>query len=278
MKKENNPMAKEEGYHSPLEESGRPHMRTPDDAEAYASALNSNYGFETEVVRARFNYLLRQIAQLQPVRILEIGCGLELFINAAIQSGVDFERWVVVEPAPILAEQARMRAATETRLHVVEGYCEDLVVGQAAGKLGPFDTVLVSGVLHEVEDPIDLLRNALALAAPGARVLVTTPNALSFHRLLAVEMGLMSTPHVLSSRNLRFRQNRVFDPESLRRLLEQGGLHDLQFEGYLFKPFTHAQMEQVFERWPVNATEGLDRLGQKFPHYAAEIAYIGIKD
>jgi SAM-dependent methyltransferase len=270
-------MSKENGHHSPSEDSEQRLTRGRDDAEAYASALNSNYGFETECVRARFNFLLRHIVKLKPVRILEIGCGLELFIDAAIHSGVDFERWVVIEPASVFAEQARSRAVAETRLHVVEGYCEDPAVGKAVRELGPFDVLLLSGVFHEVENPIDLLHSALAFAAPGARVLVTTPNALSFHRLLAVEMGLMSTPHALSPRNLCFRQNRVFDPDSLRRLLEQGGLRDLQFEGYLFKLFTHAQMVRVLEILPAGTSEGLDRLGQKFPEHGAEIAYIGVK-
>lgn len=270
-------MSSEEGQHAPSVGDGRSLMRNRADAEAYASALNSNYGFEAECVRARFNYLLRHISPLKPVRILEIGCGLELFIDAAIRSGLDFERWVVIEPAPVLAELVRSRAVAEPRLHVVEGYCEDPVVGKAAREFGPFDVLLLSAVLHEVEDPGDLLQSALVLAAPGSHVLVTTPNALSFHRLLAVEMGLMLTPQELSSRNLCFRQNVVFDPDRLRILLEQVGLRNLQFEGYMFKPFTHVQMARVLELLPPGVSEGLDRLGQKFPQHSAEIAYIGVK-
>jgi len=252
-------------------------FKTGDDAEDYAKALESDYGFEAECVRARFACLLRHLLHIQSRRILEVGCGLELFVDAAIRSGADFERWVVIEPASMLAQKARARAATEPRLLVIEGYCEDPAVGKAASEFGPFDVVLLSGVLHEVEDPSDLLYSALALAAPGALVLVTTPNALSFHRLLAVEMGMMPTPQAFSPRNLCFRQDVVFDPDRLRILLEQVGLRNLQFEGYMFKPFTHVQMARVLELLPPGVSEGLDRLGQKFPQHAAEIAYIGIK-
>jgi len=252
-------------------------FKTSDDAEDYAKALESDYGFETECVRARFGCLLRHLLRVKSRRILEVGCGLELFVDMAIRSDVDFERWVVIEPAPMLAQKARARAATEPRLLVIEGYCEDPAVGKAARELGPFDAVLISQVLHEVEDPTALLHSALALAAPGAHVLVTTPNALSFHRLLAVEMGLMPTPQALSSRNLCFRQDVVFDPDRLRTLLEQVGLRNLQFEGYMFKPFTHVQMARIIELLPPGVNEGLDRLGQKFPQHAAEIAYIGVK-
>ena len=252
-------------------------FKSGDDAEEYAKALESDYGFEAECVRARFGWLLRHLLRVQSRRILEVGCGLELLVDVAIRSGLDFDRWVVIEPASTLAQKARARAATEPRLLVIEGYCEDPAVGKAVRELGPFDAVLISQVLHEVEDPIHLLHSALALAAPGAHVLVTTPNALSFHRLLAVEMGLIPTPQALSPRNLCFHQDVVFDPERLRTLLERVGLRNLQFEGYMFKPFTHVQMARILELLPPGVSEGLDRLGQKFPQHAAEIAYIGVK-
>ena len=252
-------------------------LKTGGDAEEYAKALESDYGFEAECVRARFSCQLRHLLRVKSHRILEVGCGLELLVDAAIHSGLEFGRWVVIEPALRFAARARTLAVAEPRLCVVEGYCEDPAVGKAARELGPFDVVLISQVLHEVENPIDLLHSALALAAPGAHVLVTTPNALSFHRLLAVEMGLMPTPQAHSPRNLRFRQDVVFDPDRLRILLEEAGLRNLQFEGYMFKPFTHVQMARVLELLPPGVSEGLDRLGQKFPQHAAEIAYIGVK-
>jgi len=258
--------------------SGGPHItRSRDDAEDYAADLEADYEFEAECVRARFNFLLRHLKRINPKRILEVGCGVDLFIDAADNSGVGFEQWVVIEPASVFAQKARDRAATEPRLLVVEGYCEDPIVGKAVREIGAFDVVLLSGVLQDVDDPAQLLRLSLAAAAPGAHVLVTTPNALSFHRLLAVEMGLLPNPHAFSPRNLRFRQSVVFDSESLRKLLEEGGVRNLQFEGYMFKPFTHAQMARVLELLPSGISEGLDRLGQKFPEHGAEIGYCGMK-
>ena len=254
------------------------HARSRDDAEDYAEGLESDYGFEAECVRARFNCLLRHLQRVKSRRILEVGCGLDLFIDAAIRAGLNFEQWVVIEPASMLAQKARARAATESRLLVIEGFCEDPAIGVALRELGPFDVILLSGVLQDVADPAQLLRVSLAHAVAGAHVLVTTPNALSFHRLLAVEMGLLPTPHALSPRNRRFRQEVVFDPDSLRRLLEEGGLRDLRFEGYMFKPFTHGQMARVLELLPAGISEGLDRLGQKFPEHGAEIAYAGVKE
>jgi hypothetical protein len=54
-------------------------------------------------------------------------------------------------------------------------------------------------------------------------------------------------------------------------------VRNLEFEGYMFKPFTHGQMAQVLALLPAGVSEGLDRLGQKFPEHGAEIGYVGIK-
>jgi 2-polyprenyl-3-methyl-5-hydroxy-6-metoxy-1,4-benzoquinol methylase len=246
-------------------------------ADDYAKGLEEDYGFEKDCVLARFNCLLRFLQGIPSKRILEVGCGLELFIDAAIRSHVHFDEWVIIEPASALAERARARAASEHRLHVIEGYCEDPAVGDRLRQGGLFDIVILSGVLQDVPEPAHLLKTSLTHAAPQAHVLVTTPNALSFHRLLAVEMGQIPIPHALSARNKRFRQNVVFDHESLRSLLERSGLRNLRFDGYMFKPFTHVQMARALELLPDNVNEGLDRLGQRFPKYSAEIAFMGIK-
>ena len=270
MSKEN----RQHAEHISLEPSLR---RSPADAATYASALKADYGFESECVRARFNYLLRHIKELRPVRILEVGCGFELFFDRAVQSAVDFDRWVVIEPASALARKAKTRAESDPRLLVIEGYCEDPAVDKAVRELGPFDMLLLSGVLHEVDEPLLVLKSALSLVGSGTNVVVTTPNALSFHRLLAVEMGLIPDAHTHSQRNNALQQRIVYDPHSLRMLLEEGGVGHLRFEGYLFKPFTHTQMGQILGLLPPDVCGGLENLGRQFPQHGAEIAYIGIK-
>jgi SAM-dependent methyltransferase len=247
------------------------------DADQYAAALKGEYRFEAECVRARFNCLLRFLGRIKSRKVLEVGCGAELFIDAAINANIEFEKWVIIEPASDFAQKANALALNDPRLTVIQGYGEDPAVCAKIHEYGLFDIVLLSGVLQDVPDPSRLLSVSLSYAALGAYVLVTVPNAKSFHRLLAVEMGLISTPHSLSARNIQFCQNMVFDSEHLRTLLEEAGLVDLEFEGYLFKPFTHTQMERVLGFLPLGASEGLDRLGRQFPEHAAEIAYMGRK-
>jgi len=247
------------------------------DENDYAASLKAHYGFERDCVRARHNCNLRRLAQIQPRSILEVGCGTELLFDVAVERELSFEDWTVIEPAAELVNLCRDRARGDARLSVVQGLCEEVVAAHPPELSRVFDVLLLSGVLQDARDPDELLRASLSCLRVGGWVLVTCPNALSFHRLLAVSMGLAPSAGTLSARNIRFQQRLVFDHESLRALLEKGGVGELEFEGYMFKPFTHEQMAAVLPLLPQRASVGLEELGRSFPINAAEIAFAGRK-
>ncbi len=195
-------------------------------------------------------------------------------------AGIGFDAWTTVEPQDDFVAAARAAAAEDARLQVVQGYLEAQVDTLRALAPGGFDTVVISGLLHETSAPGALIAAAMALAAPGARFLASVPNARSFHRLLAVEAGLIPAPDTLSDRDAALGHPVVFDAEGLTVLLSGAGLVDLQIDGYLFKPFTHTQMENLLgaEGSAGSAlVEGLIRLGKLFPGAAAEICATGRK-
>jgi len=247
------------------------------DADAFAASIGLEPRFEDYCSRARQNFNLRQLKRYPGPNILEVGCGGDLLFKRAIAEGLDFDRWLVIEPARAFADLCRERSRDDSRVDVVELCCEDAANGPQAASLPRFDVIIVSGVLHHVADPAVVLRAAASFGRRGARVLVTVPNAWSFHRLLAVQMGLVETVHSLVERNRRLQHARVFDPESLRGLLTECGISGLEFEGYMFKPFAHEQMEQMLAMLPAGASSGLEELGRQFPANAAEIAYTGLK-
>jgi SAM-dependent methyltransferase len=137
--------------------------------------------------------------------------------------------------------------------------------------------LIVSGVIHETGEPEALLRAGLRWLKPGGHLLVSVPNALSFHRLLAVEMGLMDKPEVLSERNRLLGQPRVYRPMDLREQVMALGLDEVALDGYLFKPFTHGQMAPLLPSLGERGVQGLIELGRRFPMQAAEIALLARK-
>ncbi len=106
----------------------------------------------------------------RPLEILDAGCGAGAAIAAA---GPRRPGWRVtgIEAEPELARRARSRCA-----RVLEG---DLrrVLPELARAGERFDAVVLADVLEHLEDPVAALVSARRVAAPGARLLVSVPNA-----------------------------------------------------------------------------------------------------
>lgn len=246
-------------------------------AEAYRAVYDPVTGFEGVCSLARQRRNLDFLSQHRPARILEVGCGGLLLLDLARAAGLGFDLWSVVEPVADFAAAAEALAARDPRIQVRRGYLEAETAALSALAPGGYDAVILSGLLHETAEPRALLQAALALAAPGARVLASVPNAGSFHRLLAVSAGLIPAPGALSARDLALGHPVVFDRAGFTALMAQAGLTDLTFDGYLFKPFTHAQMERILGPADSALVDGLIALGRDFPDQAAEICITGRK-
>jgi SAM-dependent methyltransferase len=251
----------------------------PLDADEYAARHDGALDFESVCLAARQQHNLAQVHTLQPGTVLEVGCGPQLLCLQALAQPNRIQRWVAVEPAARWAEAAVDVARGEPRLTVVHDYIERADTALAA--LWPneqaADLVIVSGVIHETGAPEALLQASLRWLRPGGHLLVSVPNALSFHRLLAVQMGLAEAPEALSERNRLLGQPRVYRPNDLRALVLSLGLEEVALDGYLFKPFTHAQMALLLPALGERGVQGLIDLGRAFPLQAAEIALLAQK-
>ena len=246
-------------------------------ADQYRAHYDPLSGFESVCSLARQRRNLEFLSASRPRHILEVGCGSMILAGMAAGLALDFESWTIVEPQPDFVAAARAVTVPDSRISVVEGYLE--ACQPALRRLAPagFDAVLIAGLLHETASPRVLLSAAVALTAPGGQVLASVPNAGSFHRLLAVEAGLIPSPQTLSPRDLALGHPVVFDATGLLALMSGAGLVDLTLDGYLFKPFTNAQMELVLNADEGDLTDGLIALGRLFPDQAAEICVIGRK-
>jgi 2-polyprenyl-3-methyl-5-hydroxy-6-metoxy-1,4-benzoquinol methylase len=115
-------------------------------------------------------------------RVLDVGCGSGEVARTLRSAGAE-----VVDGIEINAEMAgRAREAVDA-VHV--GSVEDVLAG---GELaGPYDTLVLYDVLEHLVDPAAVLRSLHAVAAPGARVHVSVPNAR--HYSLLIDLTLRGT-------------------------------------------------------------------------------------
>ena len=147
-----------------------------------------------------------------------------------------------------------------------------------------YDFIVISGLLHEIPDPVDIISAAMNLLEDSGVLHINVPNANSIHRLIAMHAGLIKDVHELSSANFKLQQQKVYDIELLKSDIDQAAkLCNFRIEfisegGILMKPFTHRQMEQILEMGIIDKTvmQGLKRMADAFPELASEI-FVNIK-
>ena len=110
-----------------------------------------------------------ELLRLRPApygRVLDVGCGEGAVGRLLLERGADALVGVEVD---------------ETAAHAARELYEDVVVKPIEAALqgleGPFDTILLYDVLEHLPHPAPVVRGLLALAAPGATLHVSVPNA-----------------------------------------------------------------------------------------------------
>lgn len=246
-------------------------MSTPKRNLADYEARYAASDFEVVQARMRKRMLTEWLRAWQPRRILEVGCGLD----ALFRHHSDFDRFVVVEPADTFAHKARKDAGQDPRIRVIPAPLEEAAEALADEH---FDCILVSGLLHEVPDADALLASIKPWCGPDTQVHLNVPNARSMHRLLALEMGLIHTPHAISPRQQSLQQHRTFDLDTLTRTCQAHGFSVQSSGSYFVKPFTHQQMAQLMNDGMLNDAllDGLYRLEKHMPGLGSEI-FVNLK-
>ena len=153
--------------------------------------------------------LVRQLPS--PVgRVLDVGCG-EGRTGAACARP---ER--AGSPGSSSSDEAAV-AAAESYDDVREGAVES----ELASLDGPFDTILLYDVLEHLVDPWEVLRQLHGVAAPGARVHVSIPNAR--HWTLLRDLALRGTFGYTRAEHRDVTHLRWFTARDLVELLESTG-------------------------------------------------------
>lgn len=222
--------------------------------------------FEATQLEFRRRIVLEQIAEHRPASVLEVGCGLlPLFLDLGVGLEV-----AVVEPVAEFAAKARQLAKGRGSVRIVEGFLEDVA---APLRAGGHDFIVVSSLLHEVEQPERLLLALRRHCHEGTVVHINVPNAFSLHRLLAVEMGLIEDQFSLSATQQRMQQHSTFDLTSLSALVEGQGFEVFRKASYFIKPFTHAQMQSLCDSGFMSPAmlQGLSGLVRYLPDFGSEI-------
>ena len=227
--------------------------------------------FEDTQARYRKRKILETVSSYRPQSILEIGCGLDPFFNHY----ASFDSFTVVEPCEQFFEDAREQAKGNAKVSVVRGTLQENISLLSATK---YDMILMSSLLHEIPDSASLLSATANLCHAETIVHLNVPNAKSFHRVLALEMGLIPTLYEKSQVQQQMQQSHTFDLASLAKLSTECGFKVIEQGSFFVKPFTHAQMASLQASGLVTDVmlDGLYQLSKHFPEHGSEI-YMNIQ-
>lgn len=247
-----------------MEENGK-----RDIADYEKNYLIGNNGFEKYKVIYRRRKILEVIEQYAPKTILEIGCGLEP-IFCYLKNCERYHEITIVEPAEKFYEQAKLLSSENKNVICIKGFFEE-IVDNLVGK--SYDMIVCSGLLHEVIEPEKLLNAIRKTCSENTIVHINVPNMYSIHRLLGVEMGIISDVFEASDANKEYQQNTNFDIKRLRTMIENNGLKVVEDGSYFVKPFSHHQMGVMMQQQIIdeNVLDGLYHITKYMPQFGSEI-------
>jgi 2-polyprenyl-3-methyl-5-hydroxy-6-metoxy-1,4-benzoquinol methylase len=235
-------------------------------ADNYIEELAKDSSFEAVLSNARKKQVLSSMLLYKHSNILEIGCGL----NPLFPYIQNYKKYTIVEPSKEFAEFARKIDKKGRDILVLNGFLED-VVSDFGDQT--FDFIFLSGVLHHVSQPESLLRTLHSLCSRDSIVHISVPNAFSFHRLLAVEMGYIKTIFEKSETNAKLQVNWIFDKDRLIQLVQENGFEVLDFGTYFIKLFTNDQMEKIIAAniLKKEVVDGLEKMIKYMPDMGCEM-------
>lgn len=174
---------------------------------------------------------------------LDVGCGAGLLAEPLARLGADV---IALDASPELIVAAREHAAAV-------GLEIDYRAGELAALDGKFDLVTCMEVVEHVADPAAFVRDLAARLAPGGLLIMSTPNATGWSKLLTITLaeGLGRVPRGTHD------FAKFIPPERLQALLAAAGLSCIDVEGIAFSPTRGLHLsEDLRLNYLVAATHG----------------------
>lgn len=221
--------------------------------------------FEDLQIKFRRKFVIEKLKKISPKSILEVGCGLDSIANHYN----DFSNLTIIEPA----KKFYLGAVNQfnSKKNIVVRNC--LLENFDNSNHQEWDLILVSSVLHEVQDSHSFLRSIEGLCSQDTKVLIIVPNAKSIHRLIAVSMGIIKADNQISETQKKMQQYVTYDKEMLGKAIISAGFEAIEFGTFFLKPFTHSQMSYLYENNQIDlkTLDGLYEASTYFPENGSEL-------
>jgi len=198
--------------------------------------------------------------------VLEVGCGWTPLV-----ASIEYEcEYTIVEPVKDFLEVSINDRPENVQLTALNSNLEE---AREKLKNKKFDFIVISSLLHELENPKGALESIKEICKNSTVVCINTPNSKSLHRLLGVKLGLLESVEGLSETGERFQRSHEFDISSLTKLVEDCSFITKSVVTKPIKPLSNDQMTNLLELELINEStlSGLEELTSCLPGHGAEI-------
>jgi len=234
----------------------------------YLKAREKKISLEEFLDGLRRKHIIQAILKYKAMNILEIGCG-----PTPIFSFLDkFKNYVIVEKSKVFSENALRlsKKYSQGKIAILNGKLED--VKDRIPRL-KYDVIIISSVLHEVENSDEIISILRAFCEPTTIVVAIVPNADSIHRLLAVESNLIKSKYDDSDTDKIYNRRVHYDRKTFRLLFLRNGYDVINIYTFFIKFLSNAQLEAILNQGILNydVLYGFEKLSSYLPYYGAEI-------
>jgi len=237
-----------------------------------SDAYTSEFKFHDENIITLSWYadrLLKTLRARQPGRLLSLGIGHRVVASKVLlEIGSSVSSYHIVEGSreivdSFLREQNLREQKQGEHLEVFTSMFE-LFTPQFR-----YDAIEMGFVLEHVDNPKEVVSQFSNYLKSDGILFIGVPNALSLHRRIGQQAGLLDSPYQLSEHDKQLGHQRYFDLDTLISLVTDCGLSVQTREGIYLKPVTTSQLKQL-ELVP-EVHSALCKIAVKYPELANSI-------
>lgn len=226
--------------------------------DGYAKTYNTVVDFDRHFIRYRFECLKEHYPRLGTV--LELGCADGLMTKEIL--GIS-KKLDVVEGSASYIRNAKKRLGKKVKdVRFYHSLFKDYEPDTK------YDMIILSSILHELDDPILVLKKVRTWLKKGGVIYVNVPNAISLHRRIGRLMGVLKNEYAFTVRDTQFLHQRLYDQKSLRATVKKAGFSIIEEGGFFLKALSNSQMMN----WDQKLLDAFNAVGKELdPSLCAEI-------
>jgi 2-polyprenyl-3-methyl-5-hydroxy-6-metoxy-1,4-benzoquinol methylase len=189
--------------------------------------------------------------------VLDLGCATGLMAEEVLAACPEIA-YMGIDHSDYYLEKARAKNLTNAEFMKAD-------LNQLSVSEKRWDHVLLTNIIHEVDQPAVLISQCAGLLAAGGQIHLTLQNPASVHRLTALDLGLIPTLDTISVRGERFATKRMMFQAELEGLVAGAGFKVEESSGIFLKPFPNEMLELLEQ----DMLSALELAGRHFPKHSA---------